>query len=204
MTFGELESDGTEDELAAERAAARATTARGFTHRSGERPRRSLSISGGDRAADDLRALWRQSSSLARRGRDEDTGNCVATLEGNPNGAGEVLLPRPGEDQPGRAPFHRSHGMRRPARIGHDHVGKFRPASGSRPPCLSATPPKGCPFRCRPWRTARDRSVPLSTPCYTSVCRLPSVRGRAARPEGRAGGRSCGDQLHGRALRRLA
>ena len=37
MTFEELESDATEDELAAERAVAKATTVRGFTRKRGER-----------------------------------------------------------------------------------------------------------------------------------------------------------------------
>jgi len=37
LTFEELESDATEDELAAERAVAKATTVRGFTRKRGER-----------------------------------------------------------------------------------------------------------------------------------------------------------------------
>jgi transposase len=37
LTFEELESDATEDELAAERAVAKSTTVRGFTRKRGER-----------------------------------------------------------------------------------------------------------------------------------------------------------------------
>lgn len=37
LTFEELENDATEDELAAERAVANATTVRGFTRQRGER-----------------------------------------------------------------------------------------------------------------------------------------------------------------------
>ncbi|RXH24177.1 hypothetical protein XH99_29345 [Bradyrhizobium nanningense] len=37
LTFEELENDATEDELAAERAVAKATTGRGFTRQRGER-----------------------------------------------------------------------------------------------------------------------------------------------------------------------
>ena len=73
LTFEELEADATEDELAAEKAVAKTTTVRGFTRkrrRAQYVPRASAARAGGDRSADGLRMLRRQSPAQARRGRD--------------------------------------------------------------------------------------------------------------------------------------
>ena len=97
LTFEELESSATEDELAAEKAVARTTTVRGFTRTRGERntfpdhlPRERVVIDpptaceccGGNR----LRKLGRR--------RDPDAGIGAASVEGDRDGAREVLLPR--------------------------------------------------------------------------------------------------------------
>jgi hypothetical protein len=59
LTFEELESDATEDELAAERAVAKTTTVRGFTREPGEHQTFPAYVmrAGGDRPADGLRVL---------------------------------------------------------------------------------------------------------------------------------------------------
>ena len=64
-------------------------------------PRPSAARARGDRSADGLRVLRRQSPAQARRGRDADAGDDAAAVEGDRDGAGEVLLPGLREDQPG-------------------------------------------------------------------------------------------------------
>ena len=95
LEFEELETSATEDELAAEQAAARTTTVRAFTRRRAERdtfpdhlPRERVVIDppttceccGGNRLQ-------------AQRGRDADAGDDAPAVEGYRDGAGEVLLP---------------------------------------------------------------------------------------------------------------
>ena len=96
LEFEELEASATEDELAAEQAAAKTTTVRPFTRRRAERdtfpdhlPRERMVID----PPTVLRVLRRQSPAQARRGRDADAGDDAPAVEGDRDGAGEVLLP---------------------------------------------------------------------------------------------------------------
>jgi hypothetical protein len=88
-------ASATEEELAAERVAAKTTTVRPFTRRHDERdtfpdhlPRERVVIE----SADDPRVLRRQSPAQARRGRDADARDEAPAVEGDRDGAGEVLL----------------------------------------------------------------------------------------------------------------
>ena len=103
LTFEELESSATEDELAAEKAVARTTTVRGFTRTRPERntfpdhlPRERVVID----PPDGVRMLRRQSLAQARRRRDPDTGIGAASVEGDRDGARKVHLSGLRENQP--------------------------------------------------------------------------------------------------------
>ena len=89
----------------------------------------------GDRSADGMRMLWRQSPAQTRRGRDANAGNAASPVEGDRDGAGEVHLPRLREDHAsaGAVPCHRE-GMGGAEPPGHDHVREVRSASASEPP----------------------------------------------------------------------
>ncbi len=104
LEFEELEASATEDELAAEQAAAKTTTVRAFTRRRAERdtfpdhlPRERVVIDPPTACA----CCGEQSPAQARRGRDADAGDDAPAVEGDRDGAGEVLLPGLRDDQPG-------------------------------------------------------------------------------------------------------
>ena len=105
LQLDELEASATEDELAAEQAAAGTTEVKGFTRRKPARkpfPRTSSARAGGGTAADGLRVLRLGQAVEDRRGRDRDAGGDPAPLEGDPDGAREVHLPPLREDLPSR------------------------------------------------------------------------------------------------------
>ena len=97
LQLEELEATATEDELAAEQAAARASTpVRAFTRRRPTRkpfpehlPRERVVIE----APADLRLLRLRADREARRGRHRDAGSHPAPVEGDPDRAREVHLP---------------------------------------------------------------------------------------------------------------
>jgi len=104
LTLEELESSATEDELAAEMAAAKTTRVASFTRKRPSRkpfpdhlPRERVIIPG----TDGLRLLWRRAAVQARRGHHRDAGGHSQILEGDPARPGEVHLPGLREDQPG-------------------------------------------------------------------------------------------------------
>ena len=98
-------------------------------------PRSSSPRARGDRSADGMRMLRRQSPAQARRGRDPDAGNAASPVEGDRDGAGEVHLPRLREDHAsaGAVPCHRE-GMGGPEPAGDDRVREVRSASALEPP----------------------------------------------------------------------
>ena len=104
LEFEELEAGATEDELAAE-TGGREDDDGARVHAQAPRaqhiPRPSSARARGDRSADGVRVLRRQSPAQARRRRDADAGNAAAPVEGDRDGAGEVHLPGLREDQPG-------------------------------------------------------------------------------------------------------
>src|SRR3984885_11800752 len=83
LAFEELQAEATEDELAAEAAIARTTTVSGFTR---QRPERNT-------FPEDVRLLWWEPATQTRRGRDANIGIAAAPMEGDRDGAGEILLP---------------------------------------------------------------------------------------------------------------
>ena len=137
LEFEELEASATEDELAAEQAAAKTTTVRRFTRRRAERntfpdhlPRERVVIDpptacaccGGNR----LRKLGEDVTA--------DAGVDPPAVEGDRDGAGEVHLPRLREDQPaaGALPCD-PEGLGGPEPAGDDFVREVRPASAAEP-----------------------------------------------------------------------
>ena len=101
LTFEELEASATEDELAAEKAVARDDDGRRIyaqASRAQYVPRPSSSRARGDRPADGMRMLRRQSPAQARRGCDAHAGIAASSVEGDRDGAGEVHLPGLRED----------------------------------------------------------------------------------------------------------
>ena len=97
-------------------------------------PRPSAARAGGDRSADRLRVLRRQSPAQARRGRDADAGDDAAAVEGDRDGAGEVLLPGLRDDQPGAGAVPRDpEGLGGPEPAGDDRVREVRPAPAAEP-----------------------------------------------------------------------
>ena len=98
LTLEELETAATEDELAAEIAAAKTrnttTTVASFTRKRPSRqpfpdhlPRERVIVPGG------LCLLWRHAAVQAWRGHHRDTGGGPEILEGDPARPGEVYLP---------------------------------------------------------------------------------------------------------------
>jgi hypothetical protein len=92
LTLEELESSATEDELAAELAAAKTTKVASFTRKRPSRqsfpehlPRRSGTCG--------VRLLWRRAAVQARRGHHGDAGGGPEVLEGDPTRPREVHLP---------------------------------------------------------------------------------------------------------------
>ena len=97
LTFEELESSATEDELVAEKAAAILTTVRGLTSNA-QRTQYLPDHLPRERVVIDpptvCECCRRQSLAQARRRRDPDAGIGAASVEGDRDGAREVLLPR--------------------------------------------------------------------------------------------------------------
>ena len=92
LQLDELEASATEDELAAEQAAAGTTQVKRFARRKpfpAHLPRERVCGAG----ADCLRVLRIGEAVEDRRGRDRDAGGDPAPLEGDPDGAREVHLP---------------------------------------------------------------------------------------------------------------
>ena len=103
LQLDELEASATEDELAAEQAAAGTTQVKGFARRKPARkpfpahlPRERVVVP----APTCLRVLRIGEAVEDRRGRDRDAGGDPAPLEGDPDGAREVHLPPLREDLP--------------------------------------------------------------------------------------------------------
>lgn len=137
LTLEELESSATEDELAAEMAAAKTTKVSSFTRK---RPSRQpfpehLASRAGDRAGTcGVCLLWRRAAVQTRRGHHRDAGGGPEVLEGDPARPREVYLSRLREDQPGPSAFprHRSRlGGSQP--FGDGAVREVRPAPAPEP-----------------------------------------------------------------------
>ena len=96
LALDDVTASKTEDELAAEKAAAGSTEVSGFVRRKPARqtlPRSSAARTRGGAGADCLRVLWVGAAVEDRRGRDRDAGGDPAPVEGDPDGAREVQLP---------------------------------------------------------------------------------------------------------------
>jgi len=96
LTLEELESSATEDELAAEMAAAKTTKVASFTRKRPSRqpfpehlPRERVIRAG----TCGLRLLWRRAVVQARRGHHRDAGGGPEILEGDPAHPREIYLP---------------------------------------------------------------------------------------------------------------
>src|ERR1700680_4294532 len=161
LTFEELESSATEDEIAAEGAAAKTTNVVAFTRRRPARqpfpehlPRERVVepgpaaclCCGSTRLREGrgacarpgrgrLPVLGRHAAAQAERGHHRDAGGDPASMEGDPACPREVHLPRLREDQPGSGtiPCDRARlGRSHPA--GDDPVREVRTASATEPP----------------------------------------------------------------------
>jgi multidrug efflux pump subunit AcrA (membrane-fusion protein) len=100
LQLEDLETAATEDELAGETAAARTRTVQSFQRKRPSRkpfpdhlPRERIVI-----AAPELSLLWFGEAVEARRGHHRDAGGDPAAVEGDPDGAGKVLVPGMRED----------------------------------------------------------------------------------------------------------
>ena len=123
----------------------------------------------------------------ARRGRDRDAGGDPAPLEGDPDGARALQLPRLRADHAaaGALPRHAAR-LRRPAAPGHDPVREVRPASAAEPAERALRPGRDRAQRLdarRPGRRLHDGAAPAP---------------RADRGA-RAGGRAAARRRHHRA-----
>ena len=124
---------------------------------------------GGDQFADDLRALRRQSSAQARRGRDADARDDASAVEGDRDGAGEVLLPGLREISQAPAPFHViPRGWAGPsllAMIVFEKFGQHQPLNRQAERSMRS---KARRSRSPPWPTRWARSRRRSTPSGAS------------------------------------
>ena len=146
LQLEELEADATEDELAAEKAAAPTQTVRSFKRKRPSRkpiPRASAARAVVIAAPEQLPLLRIGAAVEARRGRHRDAGGHPAPVEGDPDGAGEVLLPglRGDHAAAGAVPCHAAR-LRRPEPAGDDPVREVRPASAAEPPERALSPAK--------------------------------------------------------------
>ena len=105
LQLEELEATATEDELAAEKAAARTQTVQSFQRRRPARkpfpdhlPRERVV----HRRAGELSLLRVDEAVEAGRGHHRDAGGDPAAMEGDPDGAGEVLVPGLRDDHASR------------------------------------------------------------------------------------------------------
>jgi len=142
-------------------------------------PRPSAARAGGRTRTDILRLLRRHAApSWARTSRRR----CPASMEGDPDGAGEVQLWRLRGHQPaaGRIPCDppRLGGPRPP---GHDPVREVWSASAAEPSSRTLMPGKVCRLGCRPWPIRWPMSmISSSAERSRSFCR--SSRGLAIVP----------------------
>ena len=177
LEFEELAASATEDELAAEQAAAETTTVRPLA-RPAPSATRSPTTCRRERVvidpANGLRVLRRQSPAQARRGRDADAGDDAAAVESDRDGAGEVLVSRLRKDGQAPLPWSRGDGraracwqfidlgdkdlknIARPVRVyqlehrrWHDRAQAFQRAKRLRPawPCLTKPSVAVLPFQ---------------------------------------------------------
>ena len=147
LQLEDLEASATEDELAAEKAAARTQTVPSFQRQrpvAQAVPRASAARAGGHRRA------GRAAPAAGRRKLSKLGEDVTETLEVIPRQwkviqtrAREVLVPRLRDDQPaaGAVPRHAAR-LGRPQPAGDDPVREVRPASAAEPPEPNATPAK--------------------------------------------------------------
>ena len=137
LQLEELEAAATEDELAAEQAAARTQTVQSFQRKRPSRkpfpehlPRERVVIA----CAGELSLLRLDEAVEAGRGHHRDAGGDPAPMEGDPDGAREVLVPGLRDDHPaaGAVPCDAAR-LCRPQPAGHDPVREVRPASAVEP-----------------------------------------------------------------------
>src|SRR4051812_22052306 len=144
LAFEELESSASEDEIAAERAAAKTTNVVSFTRKRPARqpfpehlPRERV-VEPGSAAC---LCCGRFAAAQTGRGRHRDAGGDPATMEGDPARPREVYLPRLREDQPSASSLSCD-----PARLGRaepagdDPVREVRAASAVEPPGRTLCP----------------------------------------------------------------
>ncbi len=138
LQLEDLEAAATEDELAAENAAARTQTVQIVPAQAAFAqavPRSSAARARRDRRAGELSLLRVGEAVEAGRGYHRDAGGDPAAVEGDPDGAREVLVPGVRDDQPaaGAVPCDAAR-LRRTEPAGHDPVREVRPASAAEPP----------------------------------------------------------------------
>ncbi len=138
LQLEELEASATEDELVAEKAAARATTTvKAFARKKPSRQpfpehlqRERVVIA----APTACRLLWRHAAEQAGRGRHRDAGGDPAPVEGDPDRAREALVPGLRDHRSGTGTLPRSAprlGWPQPS--GHGRVREVRSASAAEP-----------------------------------------------------------------------
>ena len=137
LQLEELEATATEDELAAEQAAARTQTVQSFQRKRPSRkpfpdhlPRERVVIA----APASCPAAARRKLSKLGEDSHRDAGGDSAPVEGDPDGAREVLVPGLRDDHAaaGAVPCDAAR-LRRPQPAGHDPVREVRPASAAEP-----------------------------------------------------------------------
>ena len=137
LQLEELEATATEDELAAEKAAARTQTVQSFQRKrpvAQAVPRSSAARARRDPGAGELSLLRLDEAVEAGRGHHRDAGGDSAPVEGDPDGAREVLVPGLRDDHPAAGALPRDAArLCRPQPAGHDPVREVRPASALEP-----------------------------------------------------------------------
>ena len=135
LQLEDLEATATEDELAAEKAAARTQTVQSFQRKRPSRktvPRSSAARAHRHRGAGQLSLLRVGEAVETGRGYHRDAGGDPAAVEGDPDGAREVLVPGVRDDQPAAGAVPRDAArLRRAEPAGHDPVREVRPASAA-------------------------------------------------------------------------
>src|SRR6478609_335863 len=185
LELEELVTTASEDELAAQAAAAKAQTVRVFTAQAAG----SQALAGRHRTrarrhrgSNELCLLRRIAPGEDRRGCDQDAGGDPASLQGHRDGAREVHLPRLREDQPAAraVPCHAAR-LHRVAVAGDDPVRQVRHAYPAQPPECALQVRADRPAVVDAGRPGRPRDLrrhaalpPDRTPC--AGCRAPSWR----------------------------
>ena len=125
LQLEDLEAAATEDELAAEKAAARTQTVQSFQQAAFAQavPRSSAARAYRHRRTRKLSLLRVDEAVEAGRGYYRDAGGDPAAVEGDPDGAGEVLVPGMREDHAAAGTVPRDAArLRRTKPAGHDPV----------------------------------------------------------------------------------